>query len=170
MIRESLLNSIEALAGEYGDGREAMLPVLQGLQKEYGWLGYEVINEVARRFGLSQTEVFSVASFYHFLDTNKRGRYVIRICRSISCALADPENLVAREGGTKGRILRALEAELGIKMGGTTEDGLYSLDWANCMGMCDRGPSMMVNDDLYAELTPSKAVDIVRSYRCCDVI
>lgn len=165
MIRESLLNTIEALAGEHGEGREAMLPILQGLQREYGWLGPEVINEVARRFSLSQTEVFSVASFYHFLGTTQRGRYVIRLCRSISCALADPENLVARSGGTKGRILRALEAELGIQMGGTTPDGLYTLDWANCMGMCDRGPSMMVNDDLYAELTPSKAVDIVRSYR-----
>ena len=170
MIRESLLNSIDALAVRYGPGRDAMLPILQGLQKEYGWIGTEIINEVARRFSLSQTEVFSVASFYHFLDTTKRGRYVIRICRSISCALADPENLLTRSGSTKGRILRALEAELGIEMGGTTHDGLYTLDWANCMGMCDRGPAMMVNDDLYAELTPSKAVDIVRSYRCCDSI
>ncbi|HUX38112.1 MAG TPA: NAD(P)H-dependent oxidoreductase subunit E, partial [Rectinemataceae bacterium] len=147
MIRESLLNKIETLAGEYGEGRDAMLPILQNLQKEYGWVGSEIVNEVARRFGLSQTEVFSVASFYHFLDMEKRGRYVIRICRSISCALADPENLVTRSGGDKGRILRALEAELGITMGGTTADGLYTLDWANCMGMCDRGPAMMVNDD-----------------------
>ncbi|MFZ4615519.1 MAG: NAD(P)H-dependent oxidoreductase subunit E [Rectinemataceae bacterium] len=154
MLRESLLMKIEELERRHGDGREALLPVLQGLQREYGFIGEDVVNEVARKFGLSQTEVFSVASFYHFLNLEKRGRFVIRICRTISCDLKD-----------KDKVQRALEAELGIKLGETTSDGRYSLDYANCMGMCDQGPSMMVNEDLYAGLTPSKAVDIVRSYR-----
>ncbi|MEI6877276.1 MAG: NADH-quinone oxidoreductase subunit NuoE [Spirochaetota bacterium] len=154
MLRESLLIKIDELTRDFGEDRAAVLPVLQGLQKEYGFLGEETINEVARKFELSQTEVFSVASFYHFLNTSKRGRYVIRVCRTISCALKDKE-----------KVQRALESELDIKMGQTTADGKYSLDYANCMGMCDQGPSMMVNDDLYAGLTPSKAVDIVRGYR-----
>jgi NADH:ubiquinone oxidoreductase subunit E len=154
MLRESLLMKIEELERKHGDGREALLPVLQGLQREYGFIGEEVVNEVARKFSLSQTEVFSVASFYHFLNLQKRGRFVIRICRTISCDLKD-----------KDKVQRALEAELGIKLGETTSDGRYSLDYANCMGMCDQGPSMMVNEDLYAGLTPSKAVDIVRGYR-----
>jgi NADH:ubiquinone oxidoreductase subunit E len=154
MLRESLLLKIEEFVRANGESRDAVLPVLQGLQREYGYLGEEVINEVARKFELSQTEVFSVASFYHFLNTRKKGRFVIRICRTISCDLKD-----------KDKVQRALESELGIKMGETTGDEKYSLDYANCMGMCDQGPSMMVNDDLYAGLTPSKAVDIVRGYR-----
>jgi len=154
MLRESLLMKIDELSRAYGEERDAVLPVLQGLQREFGYLGPEVVNEVARKFELSQTEVFSVASFYHFLNTKRRGRFVIRICRTISCALKDKE-----------KVQRALEAELGIKMGETTGDGKYTLDYANCMGMCDQGPSMMVNDDLFAGLTPSKAVDIVRGYR-----
>jgi NADH:ubiquinone oxidoreductase subunit E len=154
MLRESLLLKIDELSRDYGECRDAVLPVLQGLQREYGYLGEEIVNEVARKFELSQTEVFSVASFYHFLNTSRRGRFVIRLCRTISCELRDKE-----------KVQRALESELGIKMGGTTPDGKYSLDYANCMGMCDQGPSMMVNDDLYAGLTPSKAVDIVRGYR-----
>jgi NADH:ubiquinone oxidoreductase subunit E len=154
MLRESLLLKIEEFVRENGESRDAVLPVLQGLQREYGYLGEEVINEVARKFDLSQTEVFSVASFYHFLNMRKKGRFVIRICRTISCDLKD-----------KDKVQRALESELGIKMGETTPDAKYSLDYANCMGMCDQGPSMMVNDDLYAGLTPSKAVDIVRGYR-----
>jgi NADH:ubiquinone oxidoreductase subunit E len=153
MLRESLLRKIEELVAKHGNRRDRVLPVLQELQTEYGYLGDEVVNEVARAFGISQTEVFSIASFYHFFNTTKKGDYVIRICRTVSCDLRD-----------KDRVLRALEAELGIRMGGTTSDGKYSLDYANCMGMCDQGPSMMVNDDLYAGLTPSKAVDIVRSY------
>lgn len=154
MLRETLLRKLDDVTELHGKTRESVLPVLQDLQSTYRYLGEEIINEVARYFGISQTEVFSVASFYHFLNTQEKGKYVIRICRTISCELRDKAN-----------ILRALESELGIHMGETTRDKKYSLDYANCMGMCDRGPSMMVNDDLYADLTPSKAVDIVLSYR-----
>ena len=154
MFRESLLIKIDEIIRMHDGSRESVLPVLQGLQAEYGYVGEEAINEVARRFDLSQTEIFSVASFYHFINTTRKGKFVIRLCRTISCELRE-----------KDKVLKALEAELGIKMGQTTPDLLYSLDYANCMGMCDKGPSMMVNDDLYAELTPSKAVDIVRGYR-----
>lgn len=153
MLRESLLLKLDQLTRIHGSGRDSLLAVLQGLQKEYGFLGEEVLGEVARRFELSQTEVFSVASFYHFLNTRKKGRFVVRICRTVSCDLKGKDD-----------VQRVLEAELGISMGQTTPDGQYTLDFANCMGMCDQGPSMMVNDDLYAQLTPSRAVEIVRSY------
>ena len=154
MLRESLLISLDGLLSRYGTGRERMLPVLQDLQEEYGYLGEEIINEVARAYDISQTEVFSVASFYHFLNTEERGTYIIRLCRTVSCELRN-----------KNRVLYALESELGIRMGETTRDRRYTLDYANCMGMCDHGPSMMVNEDIYSDLTPSRAVEIVRSYR-----
>jgi NADH-quinone oxidoreductase E subunit len=154
MIRETLVNKVNKLVQKYGKKRDSLLPVLQELQDEYSYLSEEVINEVARAFNLSQTEVFSVASFYHFLNIKPKGKYVIRLCRTISCQLKG-----------KDEIQRALEAELGIKMGETTPDRKYTLDYANCMGMCDKGPAMMVNNDIYSGLTPSKAVDIVRSYK-----
>jgi NADH-quinone oxidoreductase E subunit len=154
MIRETLVNKVNKLVQKYGEKRDSLLPVLQELQDEYSYLSEEVINEVARAFNLSQTEVFSVASFYHFLNIKPKGKYVIRLCRTISCQLKG-----------KDEIQRALEAELGIKMGETTPDRKYTLDYANCMGMCDKGPAMMVNNDIYSGLTPSKAVDIVRSYK-----
>lgn len=154
MIRESLINKMEKLLSKYGKERSALLPVLQELQDEYSYLNEAIINEVAKTFELSQTDIFSVASFYHFLNTKPKGKYVIRLCRTISCDLKGKEE-----------ILRALESELGIKMGETTADKKYTLDYANCMGMCDRGPAMLINNDLYADLTPSKAVDIVRSYK-----
>ncbi|MGC8765827.1 MAG: NADH-quinone oxidoreductase subunit NuoE [Brevinematia bacterium] len=154
MIREALVNKLNKLLSKYGKARSALLPVLQELQDEYSYLSEEIVNEVAKVFELSQTEVFSVASFYHFLNIKPKGKYVIRLCRTISCELRGKEE-----------IQRALEAELGIKMGETTPDKKYTLDYANCMGMCDKGPAMMINNDLYANLTPSRAVDIVRSYQ-----
>lgn len=153
MIRESLLRKLDELIALHGESRDRLLPVLQDLNKEYSYINQEIINEVARRFDVSPTEVFSVASFYHFLNTEERGKYIIRLCRTISCDLKN-----------KDAVQRALEAELGIRMGETTGDRKYSLDYANCMGMCDQGPSMMVNNDLYARLTPSRAVEIVKSY------
>ena len=154
MIRETLVSRINQLVDRYGRDRQSLLPVLQELNNEYDYLNETIINEVARAFGESQTDVFSTASFYHFLNIRPKGKYVIRICRTISCDLKG-----------KDRIVRALEAELGIAFGQTTPDKQFTLDYANCMGMCDKGPAMMVNDDLYAELTPSRAIDIIRSYK-----
>jgi len=154
MLRDTLFIKLDELLKKYGKERDALLPVLQDLQNEYSYLNEELINEVARVFDLSQTEVFSVASFYHFLNIKPKGKYVIRLCRTISCELKGKDD-----------VLRALEAELGITMGETTADKKYTLDYANCMGMCDKGPAMMVNNDLYANLTPSRAVDIIRSYQ-----
>jgi len=154
MIRETLLTKIEKLLKKYSQKKESLLPILQELQNEYFHLTEEIINEVAKNLGISQTEAFSVASFYHFLNIKPTGKYVIRLCRTISCELKG-----------KNEILKAIEAELGIKMGETTPDKKYTLDYANCMGMCDKGPAMMVNNDIYSELTPSKAVDIIRNYQ-----
>ena len=154
LLRESLSTKLEILQEKYGKNRDALLPVLQDLQKEYGTLNEIIINEVSCAFSLSQTDVFSVASFYHFLNIKPTGKYVIRLCRTISCELKG-----------KNEILKAIEAELGIKMGETTKDKKYTLDYANCMGMCDKGPAMMINNDIYSGLTPSKAVDIIRSYK-----
>jgi NADH:ubiquinone oxidoreductase subunit E len=154
MISDLMVNQIDGLIEKYERKREHLLPVLQQIQDEYNFLSEGILNEVARGFELSQTEVFSVASFYHFLNIRPHGKYVIRICRTIACDLTG-----------KDRIIRALESELGIKMGETTADKKYTLDYSNCMGMCDKGPAMLVNDDLYAGLTPSKAVDIVKSYK-----
>lgn len=154
MLRESLVNKLNKLYKKYGEKRDALLPILQEVQDEYSYLSEDIINEIAKIFGISQTEVFSVASFYHFLNIKPKGKYVIRLCRTISCQLKGKDD-----------ILKALEAELGIKMGETTADKKYTLDYANCMGMCDKGPAMMVNNDIYHSLTPSKAVEIIKSYQ-----
>ncbi len=154
MNRDSLVNKLNQLVEKYENKKENFIPILQEMQDEFNFLSETIVNEVARAFNVSQTEIFSAASFYHFFATKPKGKYVIRICQTVICDLHGKDNIIA-----------ALESELGIKMGETTPDRMYSLDYANCMGMCDKGPAMLVNNDLYAELTPSKAVDIIRSYK-----
>ena len=151
---EIVRDRVNELASKNDNKRENLLCILEELGHEYSFLDESIVNEVARAFNISQTEVFSVASFYHFLNTKPIGKYVIRLCRTITCDLAG-----------KDKILSALESELDIKMGETTPDKKYTLDYANCMGMCDKGPAMMVNDDIYDQLTPSRAVEIIKSYK-----
>lgn len=154
MTRELNIQTIRDLAAKIGTDRESLLPLLEELNREFHFLDDAVINEVSKIFGLSQTEVYSVASFYHLINVEPVGKYVIHLCKTIACDLKG-----------KSRIVKALEAELGISMGETTEDRKFTLAYANCMGMCDCGPAMLINDDLYNNLTPSKAVEIIHTYQ-----
>lgn len=151
---DELQLTIRDLQTEFGCGRESMLPVLTGLQNKYSHLSPLVLNEVARAFKMSITGVYSVASFYHFLKVEGQGVHVIHICKTIGCHLSG-----------KDKIIGALEAELDVRTGETTKDGQFTLDYANCMGMCDRGPAMLVDGKLYDSLTPSRAVEIINSIR-----
>lgn len=153
MNSDHIITRIDEVTADHGTSRDKLLPVLISLNHDFGNLNHFIINEISRRFSLSQTEVYAIASFYHLLNIQPVGIYIIRVCRTISCELSDKKGIVS-----------ALEAELGISMGETTEDNLFSLEYANCMGMCDQGPAMLINTDLHSRLTPSKAVEIINNY------
>jgi [NiFe] hydrogenase diaphorase moiety large subunit len=149
-----LTEEIHTLVSSFGNGRDSLLPVLQELQIKYGFISEFAQQEVARVLDIHPVEVYGVISFYSFLGTERKGRNIIRLCQTISCDLAD-----------KDTIVRTLERELGIKFGETTKDEKYSLEFINCMGMCDQGPAMIVNDVVYTKLTPHKVVDILKNFR-----
>lgn len=137
-----------------GNEREKLIPVLQYVADREKWLSRPRLAEIAAAFGLSEAEVYGVASFYSFLDLEPRGRHIIRVCRTIACDMAG-----------KKAVLQALEDLLQIQLGGTTPDGRFSLLETNCMGWCNQGPAMMVDEDVHTELTPEKAVAIIQGYR-----
>lgn len=145
---------LTALIQNLSPKRENLLSCLEELNANLPFLSNEVMHAVACHFNLSETEVYSVASYYHLLDVKPVGRIVLRLCQSISCELAG-----------KDEVVTALEGELGISMGETTADKLFTLHYANCMGSCHRGPAMLVGEELYDELTAEKVVDIVNLYR-----
>jgi NADH:ubiquinone oxidoreductase subunit E len=103
-------------------------------------------------------EVYSVASFYAFLHGAPEGRFVIRLCRTLSCEFAG-----------KQAVAEALEQELGISFDQTTDDGLFTLEWASCVGMCDQGPALLVNDEVHTRVTPESAKEIVAACRAAAV-
>ena len=132
---------------------ENLLVLLKGAQSRFGYVPRDFIAEVAESLDVSISEVYGVASFYSFLSIRALGRNVIRICRSLPCYLKNSE-----------MIIESVADELGIKPGGTTEDGRFSLELANCIGACDKAPAMLINNDVHGDLTPSRISQILKEY------
>lgn len=145
---------IENLTKKYGKSREALIPILQAIVEKESYLSEEAMNEVAKKLDISAAQVYGTASFYSFLDTEPRGKYVIRVCKSI----------IAEMKGKK-EIIKTLENLLKIKVGQTTPDNLFSLLETNDIGWSDQEPSMLINEKPYTNLTPEKAISIINEYR-----
>ncbi|MDD2277726.1 MAG: NADH-quinone oxidoreductase subunit NuoE [Bacteroidales bacterium] len=144
---------VKSLADKYGRSRESLIPILQGVVANHRFVSDETMTEIARELDMSAAQVYGTATFYSFLDTVPRGKYVIRVCRTITCAMKG-----------KNLILQELEDLLKIKVGETTQNRKFSLLETNCLGWCHKGPAMLVNDEVYTEVTPEKIREIINEY------
>jgi len=153
--REKLQEDIEALLQEFGCARNALIPVLLGIQHKHSHISEYAMQLIADKLKIFPVEVYSVVTFYRFLNETPQGKFIIRLCRTISCDLAG-----------KDRVASQLETELDVKFGETTPDGLFTLEWANCIGMCDQGPALLVNDQVFTRMTPDKVQDILHLCKC----
>lgn len=145
---------IHQLAEKHGRDRESLLPILQDSVEKYRGLSQEIMVEIARELDLSAADVYGTASFYSFINFDKQGKYIIRVCKSI----------IAEMKGKK-EIIRKLEDLLKIKVGQTTADGLFTLLETNDIGWSDQEPSMLVNEQPYTNLTPEKVTQIIAQLR-----
>jgi NADH-quinone oxidoreductase subunit E len=144
---------VRVLANQHGRTRESLIPILQDLVVHKRFLSKQDMVDVARELDMSAADVFGTATFYTFLDTEPRGKYVIRICKTISCAMKG-----------KNEILSTIEEILKLNLGETTPNRKFSLLEANCIGWCHKAPAMLINDTPYTELTPEKVTEILREY------
>lgn len=144
---------VKKLADKHGRSRESLIPILQGVVQHEWYISSEAMTEIARELDISAAKVYGTATFYSFLDTQPRGKYVIRVCKTISCAMKG-----------KNPILQELEDILKIKVGETTQNRKFSLLETNCLGWCHKGPAMLVNEEAYTELTPEKVREIINDY------
>ena len=144
---------VKDLSLKYGTNRSSLMPILQGIVEKHNYLSDEVMVEVAKTLDISAAEVYGTASFYTFLDTQVRGKYVIRVCKTITCSMKG-----------KGEIMQVIEDMLKIRPGETTPDRMFSLLETNCIGWCHKAPAILINEIPYTELTPEKVVEILKSY------
>lgn len=146
-------NLVKDLVEKHGRRRDSLMPILQGIVEKHNYLTDDAMVEVAKELDISAAEIYGTASFYSFLDTVPRGKYVIRVCKTITCAMKGKHD-----------IIDALEDILKIKIGETTSNGMFTLLETNCMGWCHKAPAMLINDIPYTELTREKIVKIIKEY------
>lgn len=144
---------IRELADKYGRERENLLPIMQGVLEKERYLTEYSMVEIAREMDLPAAEVYGTATFYSFMEVKTMGRFIIRICKTITCAMKG-----------KSQVLFAIQDMLKIKVGETTPDGRFSLLQTNCLGLCHKAPAMLINHDMYTDLTPEKAREIISGY------
>lgn len=145
---------IAKLVKIHGSERTSLLPVLQDFQKKFSYIDGHSQQEIARLMNLHPVEVQSVISFYSFLYDKPRGRNVVRFCKNIVCDFHGSKN-----------IAEALKKELQISEGETTPDGRITLEMTNCFGLCDKSPSMVVNEIVYENIDEHKVLNIIRQLK-----
>jgi NADH:ubiquinone oxidoreductase subunit E len=140
--------------GELGGGSERLVQIITRVNSELGYVPSDAVDVVAAAAGVSSAEVYSVVSFYSFFSSKPRGRNIIRICSTISCAMAG-----------QGEVLQALIEEFGVEPFETTADNRLTIETTPCIGLCDQAPAMLVNGKPFVRLTPEKACEIVRGLK-----
>jgi NADH-quinone oxidoreductase subunit E len=148
MLRERRPDDVQRIVGRYPDKRSAILPLLEMAQDLEGLVSRPAMEEIGEILGVSPAYVYSVASFYTMLHLMPVGRRRLYVCRTLSCALAGAEEIVAH-----------IERRLGIRLGETTPDGRYSLFPAECLGSCGTAPVVMVDNKYYVESLTLEKLD-----------
>jgi len=139
---------------EHQGEKWALIPLLQKIQEEFGYIPKEGIEPIAKVLNLFPSEVQGVITFYAQFSTVPKGKYIIRVCRGTACHV---------RGGRS--ILRVLRRQLGVEEGETTEDYKYTLETVACLGTCFLAPTMMVNRNYFGRLSPPKITSILRQYQ-----
>lgn len=136
-----MANFKDIIAG-YASKPGGVIEAYHALQREFNYIPKEAIPEAARVFGLSEAQAFGVATFYSYLSTEPRGKYIIRMCESAPCHIAGAD-----------QVLKAFEKELGIQVGQTTSDGKFTLELTECIGQCQETPVVTINSVPYPGVT-----------------
>ncbi|MDA8325419.1 MAG: NAD(P)H-dependent oxidoreductase subunit E [Nitrospiraceae bacterium] len=153
MVVEGPLAGLEEIKKQYPTERAALMPALHAAQREFGWLSHEALAAVASRLNLPEATVRSTASFYSMFQGKNTGRHAVRICTNVACMVLGAEGL-----------LDVLNGLYGLAPGQTSPDGRFSLEVMECIGACDKGPSMLVNEDLHTDLSAEKIIEVLETY------
>ena len=140
---------LEAVFAAYEGRRDELIPILQDVQAAFGYLSDEAMLEIARFTGVSESQVYAVATFYAQFRFTPIGRNHVMVCRGTACHVRGAP-----------RILEEIERQLGIAEGETSEDLEYTLETVACIGACGLSPCIMTNKKVAAKLTPKKVAKL----------
>lgn len=146
---------IESIIKQYKPGRrEELIPLLQEIQDEYGHLSEEAIVKVGRHVGLSTTKIYGLATFYDQFRFIPAGKVCIKICNGTTCFLNGSQSVVNR-----------IKEETGLSAGQTGRDGNFSYEVVTCMGGCNNGPLIRINNEYTTHVRPEQVPDLIKRLR-----
>lgn len=134
MLAENYAERIEAIFAKYPDKRSAVMPLLYIAQEAYGWLPEEAMSEVAELCDIDPTQVKSIAGFYTMYSEKPKGKYWLQVCTDLPCALRGADE-----------FHQELKDYLGVEEGGTSDDGLFTVEHVMCLAACDKAPMLQCN-------------------------
>lgn len=154
MLTEELKRAVEAECHRFHKRQSACIEALLIVQEASGWISDELLLELADFLEMTPEELDGVATFYNHIYRKPVGRHVINICDSVTCWIMGYESL--REH---------LSRKLGIGMGQTSADGVFTMVPVQCLGVCENAPAMMIDDEVYTDLTPERIDQIIDRYK-----
>jgi NADH-quinone oxidoreductase subunit E len=156
-VEEIDLTAANQVIDKYIDMHGSLMPVLQGIQEEYGYIPEETVHLTAERLNVYASQIYGVLTFYAQFHLEPRGKYIVRVCMGTACHVKGA-----------GRIAETLKGHLGIVHAETTADLKFTAEYVACIGACGMAPVIMVNEGTYGSLTVQKMDDVIKKYQAMD--
>jgi len=152
-MEQEKFDQLQAVIDEYRDAKGPLMPVMQKAQDIFGAVTFEVQNYIAEKMDIPMTDVYGVATFYSQFALEPKGDHIISVCLGTACYVRGVQDVMDR-----------LVKELGIEVGGTTEDRKFTLEATRCLGCCGLAPVMTIDGNVYARMTPDNVATILKDY------
>ena len=149
------MSRVAAIAARYKDEPDQLMRILLEIQSCCGnSIPREAATVISSITGIPEAKIWGYITFYAMFSDKPRGKHIIRMCKSAPCHIVGAQ-----------AVAQAIGDYLGIAPGQTTEDGMFTLEYCECIGMCDTAPAIMINDSAYSGLTPESAVELIKSFQ-----
>ena len=153
-IKQDALSAARAAIAQHGNSPAELISILTDINHELGYLPDTALEEVGRLMQIPRSKLYSVASFYSMFSMTPRGSHIVQFCESAPCHVV---------GGRE--VWQALQAQMSLKSGETSKDGKWTLVTTSCLGVCAVGPVIIIDDDIYGNVTPDQVAGILARYQ-----
>lgn len=151
MAKKANFRKLDDILDKHKGEKGVLITILQEVQHAYGYLSEEILEHISNHTGVRLSQIYGVVTFYGQFRLHPCGRYMIKVCHGTACYVS----------GAAG-ISEDISKELGIEVGETTKDSLFSLETVSCLGACGLAPVMMVNEKTHGRLNPESATEVIR--------
>lgn len=152
-LAPKVIEQVADICKQYNNDPGELINVLHRTQETFGYLPEEVQKLIANELGITPAEVYGVVTFYSFFTMTPKGKYPISVCMGTACYVRGAE-----------KVLDEFKRKLDIEVGGTTSDGMFSLDSLRCVGACGLAPVVMVGQKVFGRLTPDNVTGIITEF------